>query len=90
MTSRHRNRCFLVALCRLIVKRSNLKAASLSVGKNSGLVLLPWECVLTAVFGSVDLLRQMSSQLESQNHYKHRCIMNSQSTSFIFISFLTQ
>ena len=69
--------CFLIALCRLIVRRPNLEVAtktlSPSAGKNTGVVLVPcraWKCVPTAICGGVDifevpgchLLRQMSSQ----------------------------
>ena len=46
---RYRNRCFLVALCHLIIRRQNLevatKGASPSVGKNTGIVLVPCSCM---------------------------------------------
>ena len=39
---RYRNRCFLVALCHVIVRRSNLEVvASPSTSKNTGVVLVP-------------------------------------------------
>ena len=75
----YRNRCFLVALCCLIVWRPNLELeASPSAGKNTGVVLVPceaWECVPAAISAGVEifevpgrchLLWQISSQWGSQ------------------------
>ena len=42
--SGYRNRCFLVALCCLIVRRPNLEVATPS-GKNTGVVLVPCSCM---------------------------------------------
>ena len=67
----YKNRCFLVALCRLIVRRQNLE------GKNTEVVLVQycaWKFVPTAISGGVEifevpgchLLRQMSSKWGSQ------------------------
>ena len=77
---RYRNKCFLVVMCRLIVRRPNLEVAtkaSPSAGENTRVVLVPcraWKCVPTAISGRVDisdvpgchLLQQMSSQWGSQ------------------------
>ena len=41
VTWRYRNRCFLLALCRLIVRRRNLYVETISAGKNTGVVLVP-------------------------------------------------
>ena len=74
------NRCFVVALCHLIVRRqlgSSDQEASPSAGKNTRVDLVPccaWKCVPTAISGSVDisefpgyhLLWQMTSQWGSQ------------------------
>ena len=77
----YRNRCFLVALCCLIVRRQKLQSrhqeASPSAGKNTGVVLVPcwaWKCVPTSISRGMNisevpwchLLQQMSSQWRSQ------------------------
>ena len=70
----YRNRWFLLALCCLIVRSH--QTSSPSTDKNTGVYLVPcraWKCVI-AISGGVDisevtrchLLRQMSSQWESQ------------------------
>ena len=55
------NRCFLLALCRLILRRPNLEIAteaSPSAGENTGIVLVPCRAgksVPTAISGGVDI-----------------------------------
>ena len=58
----YRNRCLLVALCQLIVRRPNLEVATKSllssVGKNTGIGLVlccTWKCVPTSMSGGVDI-----------------------------------
>ena len=73
----YRNRCFLVVLSCLIVRRRDLgtskQEAPTSEGKNTGVVLVPchpWKCVNTAISDGTEnlkvpgchLLQQMSSQ----------------------------
>ena len=74
----YRNKCFLVALCRLVVRRTDMdREASPSACKNIRVVLVPchaWKCVPKAISSGVDIsdvpgchvLRQMSSQWGSQ------------------------
>ena len=60
-----RNRCFLVALCHLIVRRLKLEVATKRLlhqqVKNTGVVLVlcsdvcAWKCVPTAISGGVDI-----------------------------------
>ena len=71
---------FLVATCRLIVRRPNLEVATRLLHqqvKNAAVVLVPcrvWKCVPTATSGGMDicevpgchLLRQINSQWELQ------------------------
>ena len=71
---------FLVAPCRLIVRRPNLEVATRLLHqqvKNTAVVLVPcrvWKCVPTATSGGMDicevpgchLLRQINSQWELQ------------------------
>ena len=86
----------------LIVRRLDLEVAtkrfaSLSAGKNAGVVLVPchtWKYVHTPISGGVDismvhrchLLRHMSSQCGPQNYFKDWCLMNSQ-PNFLFLTY---
>ena len=96
------NRCFLVALCRLIVRRPNTgnrdQAASPWAGKNNGMVLLLcWarKCTPTAIPGHVDISQlpgchfsqHMSSQWGSQKLLQSWCLMNLQSIFLILTYF---
>ena len=77
----YENRCFLVALCRLIVRRPNLEVATKRLLHQQVKVpgwflchVCTWNCIHTAISGGVDisevlgchLLWQMSSQWGSQ------------------------
>ena len=76
---------------------SNNQVASLSAGKNTGIVLVPgraWKRVPTAIFDSVDisevpechLLQQISSQWGWQNYFKDWYLVNLQ-PAFLFLTY---
>ena len=99
----YKNRCFLVALLWLILKRHIWEKATKSffpsAVTNTRVVLVPcraWKCVPTASFSGMDilevtgcyLLKQMSSQCH-KNCFKDQCLKNSHST-FPFLPLLIQ
>ena len=67
---------------------SNDQEASPSVGKNTGVVLVPsraWKCVPIAISGGADILEvEMRPQWRSQNYFKGRFPMSSQLTFRVF------
>ena len=70
---RYRNWCFLVALCRLIVRRPNLEVATKRLlhqqVKTRGIVLVPshaWKCVPTTIYSGVDISEVPGWQLFRQ------------------------
>ena len=74
-TNYERNRCFLVALYSLILRRPNLKVevqnqeVFLSAGKNTEIVLVPcptWKCVSTAISGGIDISEVLGCHLLQQ------------------------
>ena len=88
----HGNKCFLVALRWLLVRRLNLEVAT-------KMLLRAWKCcVPAAIFGGVEipevrgchLLRQANPQWRSQKLFQDRCLMNSEPNFLIFTLFLAQ
>ena len=74
-TNCERNRCFLVALYSLILRRPNLEVevqnqeVFLSAGKNTEIVLVPcptWKCVSTAISGGIDISEVLGCHLLQQ------------------------
>ena len=74
-TNCERNRCFLVALYSLILRRPNLdvkvqnQEVFLSAGKNTEIVLVPcptWKCASTAISGGIDISEVLGCHLLQQ------------------------
>ena len=78
-TNYERNRCFLVALYSLILRRPNLEVevqnqeVFLSAGKNTEIVLVPcltWKCVSTATSGGIDISEVLGCHLLQQMSFQ--------------------
>ena len=98
---RYMNKCFLVTLCCLIVRRLNLEVATKRLLHQYVKILVSFSamlckevcpCVVWIFLRSLDVICNIRWVLSEghKNDFKDWCFMNSQLTFLIFVSFLTQ